>query len=85
MGKYFSVTGKAAAPIMSRGCGNLEDGAYANDTIGEGCWALHGSPIIIGSSFASYQAGFEKINSLFKVDSTQNPLPTYIYLNAAKV
>ena len=82
MAKYVSKPKFAAAPIMTRGCGDLEDGAYANDTIGKGCWAIVGTKIIIEDTSRSYMGGFEEINAMFKVDATQNPLPCCANLNA---
>jgi hypothetical protein len=84
MGKYLSGADTASGTIMSRGCGGLSGygglPGYVNDTIGLGCWAVHGAPIIIGGSYMSVQAGFECCNFNFRVEGTQSPVPSKLYL-----
>ena len=74
MGKYFTGRGAAAAPIGSRGCGNLSSG-HINDVIGMGCWKTSGEKVIIAATWMSIHAGFEVCNFNFRVDGTKSPVP----------
>jgi hypothetical protein len=75
MGKYYSGADSADEPKGPRGCGGL-DGAYVNDVIGEGCWAITGYPVTIGDTMDCIQSGFEICNFNFRVDATMNPVAT---------
>jgi hypothetical protein len=74
MGKYFADTEIGDGALGPVGCTGLP-GAYANDIVGEGCWAVTGQPIIIGDTFFSIQAGFECTNFNFRIDGTQPAVP----------
>ena len=52
MGKYFGGDADVFAAMGPVGCDGLP-GAYANDIVGKGCWAVTGKPVIIGDTFMS--------------------------------
>ena len=81
--KYYDASGDSVYGIIgSRGCAGAGEGAYVNDTLGSGCWAMHGVAIIIGDTIESYMAGFEKINWMYRAEATQPALPCCYNLNA---
>ena len=69
MGKYFSDTEVSDGTLGPLGCMGLP-GLYANDIVGQGCWAVTGAPVIINDTYMSVMAGFEMINFNFRVDGT---------------
>jgi hypothetical protein len=79
MGKYMSGGEKIGAPLGNRGCGNLQ-GAYVNDEIGKGCWAITGYKIPMGDRYASIQAAAEICNFNFRAEGTCSPVPAQVAL-----
>jgi hypothetical protein len=75
VGKYFGGDADVFAVMGPVGCDGLP-GAYANDIVGRGCWAVTGKPVIIGDTYMSVQAGFECTNFNFRVDGTCSPVPS---------
>ena len=56
MGKYFSDTEVSDGTLGPLGCMGLP-GLYANDIVGQGCWAVTGAPVIINDTYMSVMAG----------------------------
>ncbi len=65
--------------IMSPGCKDLP-GGYANDIIGQGCWAITGQAIIIGDTGDSVHQAADCCNFNFRAEGEQPCVPNVYFL-----